>query len=255
MSTSRLSLIEESLFQDSETSCLNLNSRGLMYRFSRLILKMLPIVSICFSSRQLSGMRIQNIFRYVPSSKSVMLALLWGAMSEAQHMNTFNAFFSRFERYVQGMSRAVSFVGLIAFLSGFLREVRPEMIFARSNPSCSAPTVQRVCSLEFLVRYLITNSISSFAIILAPFFDFHSIFRLAQKRFFHGVLDAGNFECGECVCSSVFACVTEPCGHLYCYYCIKSKQLPFACGACGNTVKSFGRASNSISGLNLDVIE
>lgn len=255
MSSSRLSLIEESLFQDSELNCLNFNDRGLLHRFSRSILKLLPIVSICFNSRQLSGMRIQNIFRNLPSSKSVILALLWGVMSGSQDISTFYAFFSRVERYFQRVSRVVSIVALVAFLSGFLREVRPEMILARSNPSCAAPAVQRVCSLEFLVRYLITDSISSLAILLAPLFDFHSFFRLAKKRFFHGLPNRDQFRCGECGCISVFACVTEPCGHSYCYYCIKSKQLPFACGKCGNTVKLFGQASNSISGLNLDAIE
>ena len=238
MVCTRLSLVEESSFDESEVGLIPLESTGTVSFWLSCFTKILPLVSIVFTSKQSGGMRVQNISRQTNFSFISLFAFVCTISLRYAEGVRSRWFSFELDELFKRISRALSFVSLIGFIGGFFREARPEFIAAQTRPSIASPGVDRITSVEFLVRFLMTESLSTLALTLAPVFDLNSKIRMAKNKLFPTQL-IGKFDCVACGNAAVSACLTEPCGHFYCFYCIKSEQLSFNCGKCGTSVTSF----------------
>jgi len=110
-------------------------------------------------------------------------------------------------------------------------------------------TMSRQVSFEFMNRQLIWSSFSEFIMFLMPLVNLDKI-----KRFFSRLL-TGNRQhrreyvnenaCPVCSASPLNTpFIAQPCGHRYCYYCLKTGMMvdkSFTCCSCGRPVISMSR--------------
>jgi len=114
-------------------------------------------------------------------------------------------------------------------------------------------TMNRQVSFEFMNRQLIWSSFSELIMFLMPLVNLEGVKRM-MKRLMRGnrrVGDGGGEgekkenECGVCSASPMnTAVVAEPCGHGYCYYCLKTSLMTekgFCCLNCGQQLMSMKR--------------
>ena len=241
MASSRLSLLEESTFNDSESSAIQLGYDRFYSLSLSVLRRILPLFAMTIQGRQLSAMNIQNIYRERKSKFISLVGLMLIFVWEVRDKCSFLPISVVFDSNVQKVSKAVSFVALLAFLGGFVRENRPEMILARTNPVCGSPAVQRVNSVEFLVRLLIADSLSNFATTLVPIFSVNRVLHALKAKLLP-TRRTRDSECAACGRLPVSACIAEPCGHCFCFYCANSETVPLNCGLCAIPVVSFKSA-------------
>ncbi|KAJ8323303.1 hypothetical protein BDV3_004298 [Batrachochytrium dendrobatidis] len=116
-------------------------------------------------------------------------------------------------------------------------------------------TMSRMISFEFMNRQLVWHTFTEFLLFIIPFININAVKRALQKQFTQPRrLDLPPHLCVIChIKNSASLVLHVPyqtnCGHIFCYYCIKTEMMmdaSYACPRCGVTVKSISRYANFI---------
>ncbi|KAF9360715.1 peroxisome assembly protein (Peroxin-2) [Mortierella sp. NVP85] len=159
--------------------------------------------------------------------------------------------------------RILSLVNFLAFLyAGKYRTVLERvlsmrLVYANRNSN-------RQASFEFLNRQMVWHAFTEFLMFLMPLINISKIKRNAKRIFLPAALMSTN-ELSElpphicAICHENNTATTTPgvvtstvihnpyttnCGHIYCYYCIKTKMMiddEWCCLRCGNKVEAIAR--------------
>jgi len=137
---------------------------------------------------------------------------------------------------------ALSVVHFLWFLSGGKYRSLVERLL-RIRVAYVNPRAHRALSFEFMNQYLVWRTVARFLLFAIPLIDFGGILlsiRSAlglQERESGSGLGENADECRICQISPVTVPVrSEPCGHVFCYTCIRSLRMEnfsATCPACG----------------------
>ena len=211
--------------------------------YGPIFARLLIFLALFVTNAQSAGMRIQNLMR---PKKPGGLRLLVGLAALILVTDSSGVIPNRLGLSLTSWSKlrgVVNLAGFLAFLGGFTREVRPENIVSRSEPSVAERDVVRTSSGEFIGRFLLLESLSSIALMVLPAYKVEvKIKELAKRWFRYNGTDA--CACASCGSESmVFPQTASPCSHAYCYYCISSEDKPFRCYRCDTAVHSYQPSS------------
>ena len=238
MNDMRINLIEEDNFQNSEISTLVENS-GIQE--SKSIASLMANIVISYASiaqsRITSGMAIQNVSKHSSIGKGVLWFILL-LSTVAGERGFVEKYLPSISHVFVRLSRSFQVILLCLFLSGVVKDHRLPNVLAQVRTSNLETSTQRVVSTELVSRYLVLQSLTSIAILVIPMYNVKSLFsRMMQK-----ILPSS---CEKSTCSScrsdtmVLPILAQPCGDVYCYYCINSEILPFNCYRCNERITCF----------------
>jgi hypothetical protein len=236
----RVSVLEEASFHESDIATVSTVTDMDYLRFSAIYLKVIVAVLIIFRNPQTGGMRIQNIAR--AASKSKLFAAFLASFTVVLLSDSTGTLLSRLKISMIHRERArglFSLVTMLLFISGSRAEVRPELIFSGTIPLEDEQSVSRQTSSEFIARFLLLDTLATFSFSLFPYFDIENRLKGLIRRFAPRLVD-DRLKCSSCSSETiVYPQQCTPCGHIYCYYCVKSEVVPFRCYKCNNFVTNF----------------
>ncbi len=205
-----------------------------------LYVRILIAVLIILRSPQTGGMRIQNIKRFPVKSKAKALIASVIALTIIHDVS--GTILNRLKISIVQRERArgvFSLMTMLLFLCGRKSETRPELVFSGSFTEEEQSTAIRQTSGEFVGRFLLLDSFATFSLTLFPYFDVENRVKGLIKRFAPRLV-SDRISCSSCSSEAiVFPQKCFPCGHIYCYYCVKSEVLPFRCYRCNHLITSF----------------
>lgn len=150
---------------------------------------------------------------------------------------------------VESAVRISSFVNLLIFLrTGRYQSLVERLLGARLV--YERATMSRAVSFEYMNRQLVWTEFSELLLLVLPLLNLDSFKRTFLSPFAGGggSSAAGVYADDTCpVCGAhpiVVPYVASPCGHLYCYYCVRTRTLAdasFKCLACSAKVVAIGR--------------
>ena len=242
MQTTRLSVLEEANFHESEIST---SSSGLLpplARYAPLIRDWMVIYSLVVAGRRTSSMAVQNVGRSFRHRQWRIMVALLTAIAGSDLSDDICRRLGMSSVSVERCRRVLSASSLVLFLSGMTRELRPSLAVMGSRPVSDDPTIQRINSGEFISRFFLLDSMSSVAILLGPLCDIGGCIRRMVRTHLR-LAPSAHETCASCGTSSiVLPHVATPCKHQYCYYCIGSEVLPFTCYECKQKVDSYDKS-------------
>ena len=146
---------------------------------------------------------------------------------------------SRAQKYISwvaGALKALSLLNFIRFLiHGTYPTLKEHVLGLKIQPA--RPQTLREVSNVYLTREILWHGFSEFIFFILPHFNVFSVRNLIRKLL--GVRSPSNANC----CGFCEATPTQPhlsnCGHVYCYYCLRSNLLAdpnFPCSVCNDAV-------------------
>jgi peroxin-2 len=144
--------------------------------------------------------------------------------------------------YLEVAWKALTLLNFVAFLyngkymSPVDRLLGMRLVYAR-------PSVARFVNFEFMNRQLVWHGFSEFLMFLTPLINADRIKRTIYRLFkFRNKLSPslGNAGCGVCQADPAHSPYLSDCGHLFCYYCIKTAMMvdrSYACPSCNHQIK------------------
>lgn len=240
MQSTRSAVIEEGNFHDSEVSVALLpNSEFALADKLNLTAKLLIGLVEFLRSPQMGGMRIQNIRRVMTSGKMRLLLPVLIVLITHDRRSLIAEALGIPTHYHERLRSGLSLVTLLLFLSGAVNELRPEHASAGSTPYEAESGMTRQTSGDFMGRFLLLESLSSLSFVVLPLLDIETKVKGLIRRFAPRLVDDRE-TCSSCTTwSIVLPQKCEPCGDIYCYYCVKAEVIPFRCYRCHNLVNSF----------------
>lgn len=157
--------------------------------------------------------------------------------------------------------RAATLVNTLAFLRwGQYRSLLERLVCARLV--YDRPVMARVVSFEYLNRQLVWSEVSELFLFLLPLLDTRHVtgvvhhwargllapIRAAVKRS-SGLAVAGGCADDACQVCAQPACTpyaAAPCGHVFCYYCLRARteaEAGYCCPTCEREVQSMAPAA------------
>jgi hypothetical protein len=198
-------------------------------RLIRLLWYILPIYASLRQSGVSSTMSMQNLTRSAdPRSEMVKyIGLLLGSGLVYLRWRSLSL-----QTDSSRPAGVITLVTLLLFLSGRVRERDPLYVVLGSRPGALEPSVNRINSTEFLSRYLLTDSLSSILLAMAPLINFRRIFNRARSL--AGLPDPDQYTaCSVCGSRWPVLPILGPCRHPVCRYC--SHGSP-ECNRCGEAI-------------------
>jgi len=103
------------------------------------------------------------------------------------------------------------------------------------------PEATRSVSFDFINQQLLYDGFSEMLLCMLPLIEWNRFKRIGYSILRVFSSSTKNVDTRGCAfCGRENACVPyrTNCGHVYCYYCIKSQQHPYNCAACNETIVS-----------------
>lgn len=143
-------------------------------------------------------------------------------------------------RWVEKIAKLLDFINLIAFLSnGRYISFIERILFMRLVPGTRS--MPRQISFEFMNRQIVWQTFSEFLLFILPLLNIGALKKLFIRHIWGPKRKNLPIDtCPVCLKSPVNTPhVPDCCGHIYCYYCIRSameEDSKFTCFCCGKKV-------------------
>jgi len=132
--------------------------------------------------------------------------------------------------------KALSLFSFVNFLIYGTYPTLKELAFGLKLYPSSPQTLREVSSV-YLTREILWHGFSEFIFFILPHFNIHSLWNLFRRTL--GIMSAANANhCGFCDSLPILPHISN-CGHVYCYYCLKSNLIAdrnFSCTVCNDQV-------------------
>ncbi|KAL3690859.1 hypothetical protein R1sor_004510 [Riccia sorocarpa] len=183
--------------------------------------------------------RLQNLSafqRWGDSDRSSWSRRAWGLLQ-------------RFE----SIYKAASFVNLVVFLhTGRYRSIIERVLKARLV--YERPSMNRAVSFEYMNRQLVWHELSELLLLVIPLLNMISFKKVLSFSFSGEQSSVANNREDACpICERTSITVpyrTIPCGHVYCYFCLRTRCIAnpsFRCARCEVQVTGMQRHQERVS--------
>ncbi|KAI4324751.1 hypothetical protein MLD38_030208 [Melastoma candidum] len=156
-----------------------------------------------------------------------------------------------FLQRIEGLYKAASFGNLLLFLyTGRYRNLIERALKARLV--YDSPNMNRAVSFEYMNRQLVWNEFSEMLLLLLPLLNSSTLKNLlrpfSKDKDKDSAVDGS--ACPVCQNNPSIPFLAIPCGHRYCYYCLRTRCAAapsFRCPRCKEPVLAMQRHSESTS--------
>jgi hypothetical protein len=239
MQVTRLAVIEEATFNEGEVSTAVEGSVSRSSMIVGVIIRLFIALHCLWIAPITGSLRTQNTRRYpVRNVISVLSTGIILAMI-SDKTGVINRSLKVPYEYSERIRSVLPLLSLVMLIIGRTREAKPELVLARSRKAELESGLTRQTSGDFVTRYLLVESVASIGLMIFPVLDIPGCLKSLVKRFAPTLLE-GPESCSACGSSTiVFPQRSDPCEHVFCYYCAKSERTPFNCHRCHKIVTDF----------------
>lgn len=235
ISPSRISLVEETLAEQSERAIIE---DAVSEEDRRVLMRIVGVVIMLnsvFLRNGTSASFMQNItrkrLRYGIKLSLIPILLAVTLMPLSTRLSDRFRFSGNLSARIQIMISLISFlIGLSGIRMEFdsLRQISPG-----SKPELIETLTQRVSSFQFLSRLILTDGLSKLALVFLPLVDVRKVWITLRRRIYPSPLSRDSSTCSHCHTERVvLPRRAQPCGDIYCYYCSKVVEKNTVCTRC-----------------------
>ncbi|CAM6045316.1 unnamed protein product [Sphagnum compactum] len=153
----------------------------------------------------------------------------------------------------ESVFKIACFVNLLFFLrSGRYPSIVERLLRARLV--YQRPQMDRAVSFEYMNRQLVWHEFSELLLLVLPLLNMMSIRSILMFPFSNDQSSVASLPEGTCPVCEAYPITTPfmaiPCGHLYCYFCLRTRTLAdanFRCRRCSTNVVALKRFQEQVS--------